>query len=152
MKWLTKNDNTENNLSLNSVKRDMDTFFDDFFDLEPVSLFKTDWAPSVDISENKKTIEVNAEMPGLDEKDIEVKLENNILSIAGKKEEEHQEEDREKKYLLKERNFGSFERSIKLPDNIDPDKVKAEFKKGVLSISIPKSKEDEAKKIKINVH
>jgi HSP20 family protein len=93
--------------------------------------------------------EIKAELPGLDEKNIEVKVANGVLSIKGEKQEE--KEEKEKDYYRRERSFGSFERSFQLPDNIEADKIEANFKNGVLSVTLPKSAEaqQQAKKIEV---
>jgi len=137
-------------LKTNSFRNSIDKLFDDFFFFSPTSLFKNDWDPSIEIVEEKDAIYVKAEMPGIEEKDLEVKIEDNILTLSGEKKEEKKEE--KKNYVFSERKFGSFYRSINLPEGIDKDKVKATFKKGVLSIDIPKKEVKEPKKIAINVN
>jgi HSP20 family protein len=135
---------------IDTFRRNIDKMFDDFFSLTPTSLFKSDWEPTVDVEEDEKTIRVKAEVPGIDEKDLEVKIENNVLTLSGEKKEERKEE--KKNYVFSERKFGSFSRSISLPEGIKTDKVKATFKKGVLNIEIPKDEKAVAKKIAIEVH
>ena len=89
-------------------------------------------------------------MPGIDEKDLDVKIENNFLILSGEKKEETKEE--KKNYIFSERKYGSFYRTIALPEGAKTDKVKATFKKGILNIEIPKDEVKEAKKIPIEVH
>lgn len=137
-----------------NLRRQMERIFDDFdrdfgfssmrrpmLDLE--RSMRREWAsasvPAVDLTETEKTYELTAEMPGMDEKNIEVKLTNGGLSIKGEKREE--KERREKDYYLHERHFGTFERYIQLPEGIDRDKIEAKFNKGVLSITLPKTLE-----------
>ncbi|WP_342242201.1 Hsp20/alpha crystallin family protein [Inquilinus sp. OTU3971] len=96
-------------------------------------------APAVDIAEKDKEYKLTAELPGLDERHIEVKLSNGVLTIKGEKSEE--KEEREKDYQLCERRYGAFQRSFTLPDNIDAAKIAASFKNGVLTISLPKTAE-----------
>ena len=93
--------------------------------------------------------EITAELPGLDEKNIEVKLANGVLSIKGEKREE--KEEKQKDYYRRERSFGSFERSFQVPEGIDTDKIAASFKNGILSVTLPKSAEaqKQAKKIEV---
>ncbi len=123
----------------------MKSFFDDeFFSTD---LVKSDFEPKVDVYEKNNQIVVKADIPGIDEKDLSVELEGNLLTISGKKEEE--KEVKEKNYHRIERSFGSFCRSITLPDGIEADKINAEYKKGVLTINIPKSKATETKKIEV---
>jgi HSP20 family protein len=150
MRWLTTKNNQ--NLTLNSLKNEMDTFFDNFFDFNPVSLSESVFSPKVDITENGQNYQINAELPGLTEKEIKVSLENNTLSISAEKSEENSKEEKDMNYIVRERSYGSFQRSIKLPQNIDGNQVKAEFKNGVLSIEIPKAAKEETKKIAIKVH
>jgi len=105
--------------------------------------------PAVDIAESDKAYEVTAELPGMDEKDIEVKLVNGGLTIKGEKTEE--KEEKKKDYYVHERHFGSFERSFRLPEGVDADKIEATFKKGVLTVTLPKTAEAQkaAKKIAV---
>jgi len=95
--------------------------------------------PELDVRENDKTITIEAELPGVDEKDVSVKLANGILIIKGEKKQEREE--KEENYYLAERSFGSFERSLRLPDTIDDGKVEARFDKGVLKVIAPKRPE-----------
>ena len=137
-----------------SLRHEVDRLFEDFdhglwrspfhrplFDVEP--LWRRDFTvsatPAVDVVEKDKAYEIMAELPGLDEKDIEVKLANGNLVIKGEKKEE--KEEREKDYYLHERHFGSFERCFKVPEEVDSDKIEASFKKGVLTVTLPKKPE-----------
>lgn len=105
--------------------------------------------PAVDISETDKTYEITAELPGLDEKNVEVKLANGVLTIRGEKQDE--KEEKNKDYYMRERSFGSFERSFQVPDGVDSDKIEASFKRGVLSVTLPKSPEAQKSEKKIAV-
>ncbi|WP_034995765.1 Hsp20/alpha crystallin family protein [Beijerinckia mobilis] len=96
-------------------------------------------APAVDIVEKDKEYEVTAELPGLDEKNIDLRVSDGALTIRGEKHEE--KEDRGQDYFLSERRFGSFTRTFPLPAGIDSDKIEANFAKGVLTIKLPKSAE-----------
>jgi len=109
------------------------------------------WAmsPAVDISEKEKEFEVSAELPGLSDKDVEVKLSNGNLVIKGEKKEE--KEEREKDYYLSERRYGSFVRSFAVPDSVDAAKIEATFANGVLTVKLPKSAEARANEKKIEV-
>jgi HSP20 family protein len=105
--------------------------------------------PAVDITESEKAYEVTADLPGMDEKNIEVKVANGNLTIKGEKQEE--KEEKKKDYYLHERSFGSFERSFPLPDGVDKDKIEASFKKGVLTVTLPKTPEAQKAEKKITV-
>jgi HSP20 family protein len=134
-----------------SLRREVDRLFEDFdrdfwrfplrrsvFDIEPFAERELAWvaAPAVDIAESEKAFEVTAELPGMDEKNIEVTVANGALTIKGEKKEE--KEEKKKDYYLHERTFGSFERSFRVPEGVDPEKIEASFKKGVLTITLPK--------------
>lgn len=102
-----------------------------------------------DISESDKMVEVTAELPGMEEKDVELTLSNGVLTIKGEKKAES--ETKEKDYYLSERRYGAFTRSMRLPENIDEAKVKATFDKGVLKVVVPKLAEAKAKQKKIAI-
>jgi len=99
------------------------------------------WVPSVEVSEKGDEILVNCELPGMAKEDVEIVLQNNVLTIRGEKKEERKEETENKRYLVYERNYGAFARSFTLPTNVSADKVSATFEKGVLSIHLPKTAE-----------
>ena len=105
--------------------------------------------PAVDVVESEKAYEITAELPGMDEKNIEVKVAEGGLTIKGEKQEE--KEEKKKDYYLHERHFGSFERSFDVPESVDADKIEASFKKGVLTVTLPKKPEAQkpAKKIEV---
>ncbi len=121
-------------------------FDDDFF---PTNLMRSDWNPKVDVYEKDNNVVVKADIPGVEEKDLNVELEGNWLTIKGSKEEEHEEKGID--FHRIERSSGSFSRTITLPENIKADKIDADYKKGVLTITIPESPEAEAKKINVKV-
>jgi HSP20 family protein len=106
------------------------------------------WRPVVDIYENEDTVVVKAELPGVDKKDIKVDLKDGVLTLSG--ERSHEKEVKEENYYRKERAFGKFHRSFNVPADIDPDKIKAEFKDGVLNVEIPKPEEKKPKKIAVH--
>jgi HSP20 family protein len=105
--------------------------------------------PQVDVSESDHEIQVTAELPGIDEKDVEVILADDMLTIHGEKKAEREQKDRD--YHLMERSHGTFSRSLPLPFTADPGQVKAVFKNGVLTITIPKPKEVQQKQHRIDV-
>ncbi len=133
-----------------SLRREVDRLFEDFdrgfwrfpsrslFDIEPF------WrrgvtTPAVDIVEREKDYQVAAELPGMEEKDVEVKVTDDVMTIKGEKKAE--KEERKKDYYLSERRYGAFQRSFSLPDGVDADKIEASFKKGVLTVTLPKKPE-----------
>ena len=151
MKWGLTKKNRDNSSPVDLFHRDISRVFDDFFSLTPSSMFEFDWSPSVDVVENEHSVNVKAEIPGIDEKDLKVTLENNILCIAGEKREERREEDKKSRSVVSERRFGSFHRAISLPEGIREENIKASFKNGVLKIEIPKDEAAKPKKITIDV-
>lgn len=122
------------------LRQEINSLFDSFFrgfDIEPFRGRFGTFSPNIDVKETEKDISVTAELPGMDEKDIDVALSGDSLTIKGEKKKE--KEEKGKDYYFMERSFGSFSRTIPLPAEIDLDKVKAEFKKGVLTVTLPKT-------------
>jgi len=105
--------------------------------------------PAVDVTEIDGGFEVTAELPGMDEKNVEVKLANHTLTIKGEKRDE--QEETKKDYYMRERSFGSFQRSFTVPDGVDMDKIEAIFKKGVLTVTLPKTAEAKKTEKKITI-
>jgi HSP20 family protein len=103
--------------------------------------------PSMDLSETDKEIEITTELPGLEEKDIQLNVADNILTIRGEKKNEREET--KKDYHLVERSYGSFTRSVQLPDGVNADNIKAVMSKGVLKVTVPKPAPAQTKKIDI---
>jgi len=147
-----------------SLRREVDRLFNDFdrdswrspfrrsvFDMEPSWRRELSWgaAPAMDIVEKDNAYEFTADLPGMDEKSIEVKLVNDCLTIRGEKREE--KEEKKKDYCLHERHFGSFERRFALPEGVDPNKIEATFKKGVLTVTLAKKLEAQRPEKKIEV-
>ncbi|MBW2031884.1 MAG: Hsp20/alpha crystallin family protein [Deltaproteobacteria bacterium] len=134
---------------IDRLRGEIDRLFHDFFDMRPFRLpFQGgDWIPAVDVSETGKEIVVNAEIPGMSAKDIDISLNGRVLTIKGEKKQE--QEEKEKNFHRLERRYGSFSRSFELPVDVDADKVKASYKNGVLNLTLPKAKEQEAKRIEI---
>ena len=133
-----------------TFRREFDDFVERFFGRE-----RADWlssrafSPVVDISETEHEIMIKAELPGIDQKDIDVSLSGDVLTIKGEKKEE-KEEKRENVHRI-ERSYGSFSRSFTLPCEVKSDAVEAKFKDGVLSLKLPKSETAKKKSIAINV-
>jgi HSP20 family protein len=110
------------------------------FDIEPF-WHPESWmtVPAVDFVETEEGYELTADLPGLDEKDVEVKIAGGVLTVKAEKEEE--KEETKKDFHLRERRFGSFERALRMPEGVDTDKIEAHFKKGVLTVMLPKTAE-----------
>jgi HSP20 family protein len=122
--------------------------FGDFFRKDwEAPLSTTAWNPSVDIFENDNEVVVKAELPGMDAKDIEVRLENNVLMLKG--ERRFEKETKEENYHRVEREYGTFSRAFALPRAVNGDKVTAEYKDGILKIVMPKKEETKPKPIKV---
>jgi len=134
----------------NEMSRLMDRFSRAFSGSE-ISEREEPWkfVPSVDVSETDNEIHVSAELPGMEEKDIDVSLSGNHLIIRGEKKTEKEKKD--KQYYRKESSYGSFHRSIPLPTEVEEDKIEATFKKGVLKIDLPKSQEARKGRKKIEI-
>lgn len=113
------------------------------------TMIVADWAPSVDISETESEYQIKAEIPDVKKEDVKVTLEDGVLTIQG--ERKHETEEKGKKYHRIERSYGSFVRTFSLPDVIDDNKVKAEFKDGVLNLHLPKSEKAKPKAIEVKV-
>ncbi len=109
--------------------------------------------PAVDVVDKQKEVLVRAELPGLDQKDIDVRLSDDLLTISGEKKDEHEEGEEDGSYYVSERRYGTFERTIRVPQGIDADKAEASFSKGVLTVTLPKTREaqDRSKKIDVKV-
>lgn len=127
--------------------RDADNLWNSFFGDTGLTNQEMEWTPSVDISETDGMVQLKAELPGMEAKDIDIDVTEDVLTLRGIKKME--EEQKDERYYRRERCAGSFMRSFRLPSRVVSDKVNAEFKNGVLNILIPKSEESKHKKIKI---
>ena len=138
-----------------SLQHQMNSLFDDFFygfDVAPRSLAgggSGTFSPSIDVKESDKDFTTRAELPGVEEKDVEVTVTNDTVTINGEKKEE--KEDKGKNYYYMERSYGSFNRVIPLAVETDANKAEANFKNGVLNIAIPKSAAAKAKGTKVPI-
>lgn len=135
---------------LRNLRDEMDRVFDTFF-FAP-TLKRVDgsiWAPAVDLKEDANNFIVSAELPGLKREDIQVEIENNTLMIKGERKFEKREE--KENYHFVERSYGSFYRSFTLPKNVDAEKIAAEYKDGVLQVTLPKKEEVKPKKVEVKV-
>jgi HSP20 family protein len=139
-------------------EREMDRMMEDFFGRRMRPWWPERWfgtealeltAPAVDLFEEKDDIVVKAELPGIDKENIEVNLADHTLTIKGEKKKE--EEVKEENYYRSERSYGSFVRTLELPKDVHGDKVKANFKNGILEVRLPKTEEVKAKEVKVKV-
>ena len=113
------------------------------------TMIVADWTPSVDISETEGEYQIKAEIPDVKKEDVKVTVEDGVLTIQG--ERKHEKEEKGKKFHRIERSYGSFVRTFSLPDVIEEEKVKAEFKDGVLNLHLPKSEKAKPKAIEVKV-
>jgi len=130
-------------------------FFNRFFDdsytragLNNGEIEMTNWHPMVDIYDKDEKIVINAELPGLEKKDISIDVKDRVLTLKG--ERAYDNETKDEKYYRRERAYGKFERSFTLPDGLDAEKIKADYKDGLLSVEIPKPEKEEPKQITIH--
>ena len=131
---------------LTALQQEIDRLFDGFgrgFSATSASPL----LPSMDVSDTEKEIEITAELPGLEEKDVQLNVADNLLTIRGEK-KSHREE-KEKDYRLVERSYGSFQRTIELPNGVNPDSIQATISKGVLKVVVPKPAPAQTKKIAV---
>ncbi|MDD5542241.1 MAG: Hsp20/alpha crystallin family protein [Acidobacteriia bacterium] len=108
------------------------------------------WSPAVDIYETEQAIVLKAELPEINQKDIDIRIENNTLTLRG--ERKFERETKEENYHRVERSYGAFCRTFTLPSTVDQDKVKAEYKDGILKVTLPKREDSKPKQIKVGVN
>jgi len=129
-----------------TLQREIDRLLSDFTQGFP-TFGSQDLMPSMDVTETEREIEITAELPGLEEKDVQINVADNVLTIRGEKKTEKEEKD--KNYRMIERSYGSFSRSLELPAGADLDGIKADIAKGVLKISVPKKVSAQGRKIQV---
>ncbi|MBW1796157.1 MAG: Hsp20/alpha crystallin family protein [Deltaproteobacteria bacterium] len=131
------------------LRSEIDRLFGDFFTRSPFGRFieGVDYLPAIDVSETGKEIVVHAEVPGMDAKDIDISVNQNRLTLRGERKHEHEEKG--ENFHRVERSYGAFSRTIELPAEIDNNKVEATYKKGILKVNLPKTKESAVKKIEV---
>jgi HSP20 family protein len=134
-----------------SLQREVDRLFEDFTrgfpTLSTLGNNGSNLMPSIDVTETDKEIEITAELPGLEEKDVQINVADNVITIRGEKKAEKEEKD--KNYRLVERSYGSFERTLELPEGVNADAIKANIAKGVLKVTVPKPAPAQSKKIEV---
>jgi HSP20 family protein len=135
---------------LSSFRSEMERLWNRFLGETPFGrTFTEGWLPPVDVSEAKDKVFVKAELPGLEAKDVDVSISGDVLTIKGEKKKEEEEKDED--HYCCERYYGSFQRSFRLPVNVQADRVEATFDKGVLRVTLPKAEEAKKKEIEIKV-
>jgi len=136
-----------------SLQQEMNRLFSSFFDAPAGGAGNGEtvrrWVPAMDLVETDDSFVLKADLPGLDENDVKIEVEDGVLTVSGERKAEH-EEKREGYYRV-ERAFGSFGRALTLPDGVDPEAVSANFDKGVLAIRIPKPEDRKPRKVAIKV-
>ncbi len=138
---------------ISSIQNEMNRLFNTFFDTPSTTNGGGQglrrWVPAMDLVETIDDFVLRADLPGLSEKDVSIELEDNVLTISGERKAEH-EERKEGSYRV-ERSFGSFSRSLTLPDGVDPEAVTANFDHGVLEVRVPKPEAKKPRKVEISV-
>jgi HSP20 family protein len=132
-----------------SLQREVDNLFEEFTRGLSTDGRISTLMPSLDVSESDQEIEIRVDLPGLERKDVDISIENDLLTIRGEKKFETSEDDKAKNYHVRERGYGAFYRVLQLPPGIDASKVQATMSKGVLTIAIPKPAQSAAKKIEV---
>ena len=134
-----------------SIQDEMNRLFDDFFGRPLIKTEWTEgvWTPTVDVSEDKDNVVIKAEMPGMKKDEVRISVQDNVITLKGEKKQE--KEEKEANYHRIERSYGSFCRSFQLPTSVKTDKIKANYKDGVLSVTLPKTEEVKPKEIPISI-
>lgn len=135
--------------NLSTLQEQVNRLFDSNFPARGDNSALTTWAPAVDIHETENELVLKADIPGISEKELDVRVENNMLTIRG--ERKFEQEVKEDNYLRVERTYGSFSRSFSLPNTVNTEAIKAEYKNGVLTVELPKRAESKPKQVKVNV-
>ena len=134
---------------LDSFQSDMNRLFDRFFEGRPPNGDRgRRWIPAMDLVETDENLVVRADLPGLSEDDVEIEIKDNVLTVSGERQAEHEEKG--EGFHRVERSFGRFARSLSLPRGVDADKVQAGFSDGVLEVRIPKPEETKPRRIQIS--
>ncbi|HYL47052.1 MAG TPA: Hsp20/alpha crystallin family protein [Candidatus Limnocylindrales bacterium] len=135
--------------NLSTLQEQVNRLFEGSFPAQGDKSALTTWAPAVDIYETENELVLKADLPDIDEKDLDVRVENNMLTIHG--ERKFEQNVKEEDFLRVERSYGSFSRSFSLPNTINTESIKAEYKNGTLTVEMPKHAESKPKQVKINV-
>ena len=135
--------------NLSTLQEQVNRLFEGSLPRRSDQLALTTWAPAVDIYETENELVLKADLPDVNEKDLDIRIESNILTIKG--ERKFEEKVKEGNYLRIERTYGSFSRSFSLPSTVDSGSIKADYKNGVLTVELPKRAESKPRQVKINV-
>jgi HSP20 family protein len=135
--------------NLSSLQEQVNRLFESGMQSRTDNSALTTWAPAVDIYETENELVLKADLPAINEKDLDIRVENNMLTIRG--ERKFESEVKEENYLRVERTYGSFSRSFGLPNTVNTEAIKAQYKNGVLTVEMPKRAESKPKQVKINV-
>ena len=135
---------------LSNLQNQFNKIFNDSFRNQADESALTTWAPAVDIYETPNELVVKADLPDVNEKDIDVRVENNLLTIRG--ERKFEKSVSEENYLRVERTYGSFSRSFSLPNTVNAEAIGAEYKNGVLTVNLPKREESKPRQVKVTVN
>jgi HSP20 family protein len=135
--------------NISSLQEQVNRLFEGSFPSRGDESTLTAWSPSVDVYETENELVLKADLPEMNEKDLDIRLENNMLTIRG--ERKFEQKVKEENFLRMERAYGSFSRSFSLPNTVNTEAVKAEYKDGVLSLTLPKRAESKPKQVKITV-
>jgi HSP20 family protein len=132
---------------LDSLQGDMNRLFDRFFEGRVANGTSRRWIPAMDLVETEDHLVLRGDLPGMTEDDVDIEIKDNVLTVSGERTAEHEE--KSEGYHRVERSFGSFSRSLTLPQGIDPEKVEAKFENGVLEVHIPKPAEAKPTRVQI---
>lgn len=135
--------------NLSALQEQVNRLFDSKFSPNGDSSPLSAWAPSVDVYQTENELVIKADLPGATEKDLDVRVENNMLTIGG--ERKFEQEVKEENYLQMERSYGSFHRTFSLPNTVDTQAIQAKYTDGVLTVTLPKRAESKPKQVKVNV-
>jgi len=135
--------------NLSTLQDQVNRLFETNFPARTDNSALTTWAPAVDIYETENELVIKADLPEVSDKDLDVRVENNMLTLRGERKFEKQV--KEDNYLRVERTYGSISRSFSLPNTVNTEAIKAEYKNGVLTIELPKRAESKPKQVKVNV-
>ena len=135
--------------NLSTLQEQVNRLFDSSFKGNGDNSTLTTWAPAVDIYETENELVLKADLPDVNEKDLDIRVENNMLTIRG--ERKFEQKVNEDNYLRIERTYGSFSRSFSLPNTVNTEAIKADYKNGVLTVQLPKRAESKPKQVKVNI-